>query len=112
MDISYLLFLQKAREAFGGVFDSFMMQVTALGEGTATFLLLAVLYWCVDKRIGQSMGLNVALGCTLNQFLKPLFHIDRPWIRDERIHPVEAALPGAAGPGRKKNIAWSAVFAG
>lgn len=97
MDISYLLFLQKAREAFGGVFDTFMMQVTALGEGTATFLLLAVIYWCVDKRIGQFMGLNVALGCTLNQFLKPLFHIDRPWIRDERIHPVEAALPGAGG---------------
>ena len=118
MDISYLLFLQKAREAFGGVFDSFMMQVTALGEGTATFLLLAVLYWCVDKRIGQSMGLNVALGCTLNQFLKPLFHIDRPWIRDERIHPVEAALPGAGGYSfpsghtARAVAAWGAVGSG
>lgn len=97
MDISYLLFLQKAREIWGGVFDHFMLQITALGEGTVTFLFLAVMYWCVDKQIGQYMGFHVAFGCTLNQFLKPLFHIERPWIRDERIHPVEAALPGAGG---------------
>ncbi len=97
MDISYLLFLQKAREVCGGVFDNFMLQATALGEGTVTFLLLAVMYWCVDKQIGQYMGFHVALGCTLNQFLKPLYHIERPWLRDERIHPVEAALPGAGG---------------
>ena len=97
MDITYLLFLQTLRETFGGIFDNFMLQITALGEGTITFFLLASIYWCVDKRIGQYMGFNVALQCTWNQFLKPLFHIERPWIRDERMHPVEAALSGAGG---------------
>lgn len=97
MDISYLLFLQTAREAVGGIFDSFMLWWTSLGESAVTFALMAGVYWCLDKRIGQYMGMNVALACTANQFLKPLFHVERPWVRDERIRPVEAALPGAGG---------------
>ncbi len=97
MDISYLLFLQTVREMFGGVFDSLMLWWTSLGESAVTFTLLAGVYWCLDKQIGQYMGMNVALACTANQFLKPLFHVERPWVRDERIHPVEAALAGAGG---------------
>lgn len=97
MDISYLLFLQTAREAVGGIFDGFMLWWTSLGESAVTFALMAGVYWCLDKRIGQYMGMNVALACTANQFLKPLFHVERPWVRDERIRPVEAALPGAGG---------------
>lgn len=97
MDITYLLFLQNIRESLGGIFDSFIMQMTALGEGTVTYLLLAAVYWCWDKRSGQYMGLNVGLACTMNQFLKAVFRVERPWVRDERIHPLEAALPGAGG---------------
>lgn len=97
MDISYLLSLQTVREAVGGIFDSFMLWWTSLGESAVTFALMAGVYWCLDKRIGQYMGMNVALACTANQFLKPLFHVERPWVRDERIRPVEAALPGAGG---------------
>lgn len=95
--MSYLLFLQNIREALGGVFDSLMLQMTVFGEGVITYLLLAVIYWCWDKRSGQYMGLNVALACTMNQFLKAVLRIDRPWIRDERIRPVKAAVPGAGG---------------
>jgi len=97
MDISYLLFLQSVREALGGVFDSLMLWWTSLGEGAFTFALMAGVYWCLDKRIGQYMGMNVAIACTANQFMKPFFHVERPWVRDDRIHPVEAALPGAGG---------------
>ncbi|MCM1231022.1 MAG: phosphatase PAP2 family protein [Ruminococcus flavefaciens] len=97
MDIEYLLFLQKIREAFGGVLDGFMLKATALGESTITFLLLAFVYWCVDKHAGQAMAFNVSIACTWNQFLKWACRIDRPWIRDERIIPVQAAIAGAGG---------------
>lgn len=97
MRITYLLILQSIRELFGGVFDGFMCQITVLAEGTVTFLVLAAVYWCVHKRTGQLMACNVALACTLNQFLKAVCKVERPWIRDERIHPVEAALPAATG---------------
>ena len=95
MDIQYLLILQKMREISGGVLDSFVLALTTLGEPIITFGLLAAIYWCVDKRTGQLMGLNVSIACTWNQGLKSLFRIDRPWILDDRIQPVERALPHA-----------------
>lgn len=97
MDISYLLFLQNLRESVGNIFDDIMLLITALGEPTIAFLILGAVYWCLDKKSGQFMCLNVTFGCALNQFLKNLFHVNRPWIRDERIHPVEKALAGASG---------------
>lgn len=97
MDISYLLFLQRAREACGGIFDSAFLLASEFATPVVTFLLFAWIYWCVDKRTGMAMGWNIGLGCTLNTTLKNLFHIDRPWVRDARIHPVEDALPGAGG---------------
>lgn len=97
MDITYLLFLQKIRLAFGSVWDTFMLDVSRLGEGLLTFVLMAGIYWCIDKRCGQLMGWNVSLGCLTNQWMKRVFHVDRPWIRDDRIQPVEASLEGAGG---------------
>lgn len=97
MDIEYLLFLQKIRELLGGALDTFMLKATVLGEPTITFLLLAFVYWCVDKRIGQAMALNVSVACTWNQFIKWKCRIDRPWVRDERIMPVQKAIAGAGG---------------
>lgn len=97
MDIQYLLFLQNIREMLGGILDSFMLEVTALGESVITFLLLAFVYWCVDKHAGQLMGLNVSIACTWNQFMKWRCRIKRPWVRDERIVPVQGAIAGAGG---------------
>lgn len=97
MDISYLLFLQRAREAVGGVADGFFLRATSLGEGIITYLLLAFVYWCVDKRSGQLMALNVSIACTWNQFIKNICKVERPWVQDERIVPVESALGGAGG---------------
>lgn len=97
MDIEYLLLLQKIRELFGGVLDTFMLKATVFGEPTITFLLLAFVYWCVDKRMGQTMAFNVSIACTWNQFIKWRCRIDRPWVRDERILPVQKALEGAGG---------------
>lgn len=58
--MSYLLFLQTIREASAGVLDSFMLQLSSLGESMITYLLLAFIYWCFDKRIEQLMGFNIS----------------------------------------------------
>lgn len=97
MDISYLLFLQKIREATGGVFSDIALTVTSLGEPVITYLLLAWIYWCVDKSVGQLMALHTSVACTYNQFLKNIFKTERPWNRDSRIVPVESALAQAGG---------------
>lgn len=97
MKITYLLVLQNLRESLGGIFDGMMLEITSLGEPLYTFLLLAFVYWCMDKRAGIYMAGNVGLSCTFSQYFKWLFRIERPWIRDPRIVPVDAALSSAGG---------------
>ncbi len=43
------------------------------------------------------MVLNTGVACTVNQAMKAVLRIPRPWIRDERIVPVKEALPSAGG---------------
>ncbi len=97
MDISYLVFLQRVREATGGVFTNMALTVTTLGESLVTYLLLAWVYWCVDKAAGQLAAFHLSLACTFNTFLKNVCRVERPWVRDARVVPVEAALAGAGG---------------
>lgn len=95
--MSYLLFLQHIREACGGIFDNLMLQITSLADALPTFLLLSFIYWCTDKEMGIYMAGNVGFSCTFSQYFKWLFRIERPWVLDARINPVQAALAGAGG---------------
>ncbi|MCR5102752.1 MAG: phosphatase PAP2 family protein, partial [Butyrivibrio sp.] len=97
MEISYLLFLQYVRTVLGGIFDSFFLQISEWAMVFHTMLLMSAIYWCVDKRTGQKMALNVSLACTLNQAIKNIFKIDRPWVISSEITPVEAAIADAGG---------------
>ncbi len=115
MDINYLLFIQKARLALGSVFDQFFLLITELATPQTTFILLALVFWCIDKKTGTIMCWNVGLGCSLNTTVKRFFKIDRPWVRDVRIAPVEAALPGAtdysfpSGHTSRATATWGAL---
>lgn len=80
-----------------GVFDSFMLKVTEFGESGLAFLMLAFIYWCVDKRAGQLMAVNLSVSGAWNGALKKLFRIERPWVRDRRIVPVSEAMTDAGG---------------
>ncbi|MDE7446786.1 MAG: hypothetical protein K2N15_13955 [Lachnospiraceae bacterium] len=74
-----------------------MIKATELGEQSITFLILAFIYWCVDKHTGVLMAFNVSIACTWNQFIKWKCRIDRTWVRDERSVPVQEAIAGAGG---------------
>ena len=95
--MSYLLFLQELRLRLGGCFDGFFAGVTKLAESPIPFVILAYIYWCCDKRLGRLMALQTGLACAIGQALKGLCRVQRPWVRDKRIHPVESALASAAG---------------
>lgn len=95
--MEYLLALQHLREMTSGVMDSFMLLLSQLGEPVVTFALLTWIYWCMDKHLGSVMIGSTSLACTYSQVCKALFKVERPWLQDDRIHPVEAALPNASG---------------
>ena len=89
-----LYWLAGLRTAAG---DAFFMSITCLGDETAALLLLLIVFWCMDKRLGYYMIYSTVFGLLCNQFLKSLFEIPRPWIRDPNFAAVEAAKAAAGG---------------
>ncbi|MEG1431581.1 phosphatase PAP2 family protein [Eubacterium sp.] len=97
MDIQYLLFLQNIRFVTDGAFNGFFSFVTTLGESTFILLLMAGIYWCVDKRSGSFMGLGYTSASMINQIFKITFCVYRPWIRSDAIEPIAGAKTTATG---------------
>ena len=92
--MSFLYFLQELRNP---VTDAIFSVVTLLGE-EAFFLLIALLiFWCVDKKNGYYLLTVSFVGLTVNQWLKLLCRIPRPWVLDPEFHIVESAREAATG---------------
>ena len=92
--MSFLALLEQLRTPW---LDEFFLGVTMLGEQAAAIAVLIVLLWCVDKRRGWRMVLTLLTSTGVSQFLKAGFRIERPFVRDPDLHPVEAAVPAATG---------------
>ncbi len=97
MDISILLALQNFREGVGGFLAGFMQKMTFYGERSTIIAIMAIIYWCVNKDLGNYLLLGFAGNRLLNGFLKITFCIYRPWIRDPRIAPYGDAIKTAGG---------------
>lgn len=95
--LDYLLFLQNFRVLTNGIFDSFFLFITKLGEWSVTIPLLATYYWSINTRGGTYILLTSVLGGVTNQLLKMTECINRPWILDSGIKPVKDAIQGASG---------------
>lgn len=92
MDFLYLL--ENIRVPF---LDTVMLYITQLGDETAFLAIALILFWCVDKYIGY-FTLSVGfVGTILNQFMKLLFRIPRPWVMDPNFTILEQAREAASG---------------
>lgn len=97
MDISILLILQEFREAAGAFLSDFFLKITYFGELNIILILMAGIYWCVNKKTGEYLMMGFSWNRILNGFLKITFCAYRPWIRDPRITPNETAIVTATG---------------
>lgn len=79
------------------VLDGVFSLITHFGEETLFIAFGLLLFWCVDKKEGYFLLCVGLLGTTLNQLLKLLFRIPRPWVRDPDFTIVESARAGATG---------------
>ncbi|MEE1280285.1 MAG: phosphatase PAP2 family protein [Oscillospiraceae bacterium] len=92
--MEFLHFLEEIRTPFG---DFIFSNITRLGE-EAFFILIGLLFfWCINKREGYYLLSIGLIGTILNQFLKLIFRIPRPWVRDESFTIVESARGEATG---------------
>lgn len=77
--------------------DAFFSVITELG-GEVFFMAVAIIFfWCSDKGKGYYVLTVGFVGTLLNQFLKLLFRIPRPWVKDPNFTIVESARAEATG---------------
>ena len=94
MSLRFLYFLESIRNP---VLDAIMQFFTELG-GEAVFMVVALaVFWCVSKDEGYYLLFVGFLGTILNQFLKLVFRIARPWVLDPKFTIVESARADATG---------------
>ena len=92
--MSILYYLEKIRTVF---FDQLMSYVTLLGSEMFLMLGALIMLWCINKKWGYYLLFVSSIGTTINQFLKNLFEIPRPWIKDPNFKIVESARSAATG---------------
>lgn len=79
------------------ILTAIMSAVTYLGQEMVFLVIGMILLWCVDKRYGYRYLGIFMLGSLLQQALKAIFLIPRPWIIDPTFMAVESAIPAASG---------------
>ena len=92
MDILYAL--EKIRTPF---WNGVMSAVTQLGGEVIFIMAAVVVFWCVSKWEGYYLMTAAFCGTVLNQFLKLICRVPRPWVRDPNFTIVESARAEATG---------------
>lgn len=86
--------LEKIRTPF---WNGVMSAVTQLGGEVIFIVAAVVVFWCVSKWEGYYLMTIAFCGTVLNQFLKLICRVPRPWVRDPNFTIVESARAEATG---------------
>ena len=104
MELLYLL--EKIRNP---ILDFFFSTITHLGEETIFLALAIIFFWCVDKYRGYYILITGLIGTVVNQALKLICRVPRPWVKDPGFTVVDSAVKEATGysfpSGHTQNIA-------
>ena len=92
--MGFLRMLESIRTPF---LDSFFSIVTHLGEETFFIVFGLIFFWCISKKEGYYLLSVGFIGTIVNQFLKLIFRIPRPWVKDKNFTIVESARSEATG---------------
>lgn len=92
--MEFLHFLEGLRNP---VFDFLFSIITLLGEETLFMAIGLTFFWCVSKSQGYYLLCTGFVGTAINQFLKMIIRVPRPWVLDPKFTIVESAREGASG---------------
>lgn len=94
MDINILAWIAEHRTDY---LTGLMSAVTFAGSEIFLIGIVCILYWCQNRKTGDRMLLTLFSGIVVNQYLKVIFCIPRPWVRSERVKVVPSAIEDATG---------------
>ena len=97
MDIRILFALQEFRNGAGACLVDFMLKMSFTGEMNTALIIMALIYWCVNKDFGKYLLMGWSGNRVVNGLLKVTACIYRPWIRDTSIVPDSEAMASATG---------------
>ena len=89
-----LYWLEGIRSPF---LDTFFSLITHLGSETLFLAIAIIVFWYFSKTKGYYLMTVGFFGTLINQFLKLLCRIPRPWVKDPNFTIVEAAREEATG---------------
>lgn len=81
-------FLKTLAEIRSPFLNELFLLVTKLGEEIVLFLVLCIIFWCVNKNVAYRMGLSFVLSSSVIQGLKVTCRVPRPWVLDPTFEPV------------------------
>ncbi len=68
-----------------------MQFFTWLGYPQAYMIIIAIIYWSIDRKLGLRMALFLTVVSTVNSILKQAIHAPRPYWLDPRIKAIHAS---------------------
>lgn len=68
--------------------QSLALAFSALGSEPCYLLLLPLVYWLVDRRIGARLGVLLLVSVLVNDLAKVAFHLPRPYWVDASLTPL------------------------
>ena len=81
----------------GPVGDAAARLTSFFGELIFLVIVLGLVYWCVDKKLGKRIGYNIILACLLMPIFKNIFRRTRPYMDDPAIRCLK-------NPGESEDI--------
>ncbi len=73
MDIDILLALQELRNGIGAFLADFLSKMTFFGELNTVLVIMAVIYWCINKDFGTYLLMGWSGNRLMNGVLKVSF---------------------------------------
>lgn len=91
-EVSLMVWLQTN---FRPLITSFIQYLSIFGEELAMVVILGLLYWCVDKKLGKMVGFTALICAVWNPLLKNIFVRRRPYFDNPDIEILRVVEPDA-----------------
>lgn len=100
-------------QSLGGWFVSLMQFFSLLGDEYFYILVLPLVYWSIDDRLGLHIGLILMLSSSLNAILKVAFHTPRPfWVfPDVTAYRLDIGFGIPSGHAQNAVAVWGVIAA-
>lgn len=85
------IWLILAMQGFGDWLTPIMNFFTWLGYPQAYMIIIAVIYWSFDRKLGLRLAIFLSLTASLNSILKQAFHSPRPYWLDPHIKAIRVS---------------------